>query len=91
MLAVHPDLETLTIRDLAAILHCAEKTIRNALSSTSRHHSVPKPLERYGSRRLLWRKKDVIVWLAARAHPEQQKPRRGRPTKAETRARRAAA
>ncbi|TCI11414.1 DNA-binding protein [Dyella soli] len=77
------------IDDLSALLHRPQHTIRNDASRAP--HRLPPRCVLPGQRRLLWRKDDVMAWLAAAVVPSmpeqaqspQQLPRRrGRPPKA---------
>lgn len=88
--------EMLDVDDLAALLHRQAQTIRNDASRAP--YRLPPRCALPGQKRLLWRKDDVLTWLAAAVtvehgpmSPEAPRPRRGRPTKAEQRARLAAA
>jgi hypothetical protein len=92
--------ETLTVEDMAVLLHKDVTSIRSDVLRNPR--SLPPVLRLPGNRRLLWRRTDVDVWLAAHVvgGPAAASPcsadlpprrRRGRPTKAEQIARREAA
>ncbi|GAB2808118.1 hypothetical protein GCM10027021_35920 [Dyella kyungheensis] len=87
--------EMFDVDDLAALLHRQVHTIRNDASRAP--YRLPPRCALPGQKRLLWRKDDVLAWLAAAVAVETQpmsseapRPRRGRPTKAEQRARLAA-
>lgn len=88
--------EMFDVDDLAALLHRQVHTIRNDASRAP--YRLPPRCVLPGQKRLLWRKDDVLAWLAAAVaiehgpmSSEAPRPRRGRPTKAEQRARLAAA
>ena len=81
----------LTVDQLSQYLHKSVASIRS--DATRNPQSLPPICRLPGTKRLLWRMEDVERWLAAHvegmpiapaiAVPDQHRPRRGRPTKAE--------
>ena len=62
-----PELQTLTIKDLAKILNKSEKTIKNDVSRAPER--LPPRLRIPGSDRVLWRAKTVCEWLEKHEEP----------------------
>jgi len=84
--------EMFDVDDLAALLHRQVHTIRNDASRAP--YRLPPRCVLPGQKRLLWRKDDVLAWLAAAVAVEPRstsseapRSKRGRPTKVEQRAR----
>ena len=83
-----PDI--LKIEDLSALLGKEATTIRTCATAVKYAHLIPRPFKMPHSRRLYWRKEDVVAWLSK---SETVWPggksgacstlRRGHPTKAE--------
>lgn len=89
----------LTVDDLATFLHKSVTSIRSDVSRNPL--SLPPICRLPGTKRLLWRREDVELWLSAHVDHTppnslihaQQEPgaRRGRPTKAQQISKRRAA
>jgi hypothetical protein len=85
----------LTVDQLAKCLHKSVASVRS--DATRNPRSLPPICRLPGTKRLLWRVEDVEQWLAEHVDGlavaigapayDQQRPRRGRPTKAEAVAR----
>ncbi|CAJ4529296.1 Uncharacterised protein [Burkholderia pseudomallei] len=81
----------LTVEQLSQYLHKSVASIRS--DATRNPQSLPPICRLPSTKRLLWRLEDVEDWLAAHVEgvsrqvalvsPGDQRPRRGRPTKAE--------
>lgn len=81
----------LTVDHLSLYLHKSVASIRS--DATRNPLSLPPICRLPGTKRLLWRVEDVEHWIAEHVQgisiaaaivvSEQQRPRRGRPTKAE--------
>jgi predicted DNA-binding transcriptional regulator AlpA len=83
------ELKTLRVEQLAEILGKTPGSIMNDLGRAP--HRLPPPLRIPGVHRVLWREVDVKAWLQRHVAPvatlpavaqDQDRPRRGRPTKA---------
>lgn len=80
-----PDI--LRIEELSALIGKAATTIRTCATNAKYAHLIPRPFKLPGSRRLCWRKEDVLAWIQ-RANPVQPiehnvSVRLGPPTKVE--------
>lgn len=63
-----PDI--LKIEELSALIGKATTTIRTCATNAKYAHLIPRPFKLPGSRRLCWRKEDVLAWIQ-RANPVQ--------------------
>ena len=78
----------LFIEELSAAIGKTETTIRTCATNAKYAHLIPRPFKLPHSRRLAWYQDDVLKWLQAATPVGPERPRRrGRPTKAEQRAR----
>lgn len=75
--------EVIFVEELSLLIGKTASTIRTCATNQKYQHLIPRPSKFPGSRRLYWRRADVIA-RAATGTVVKPAPKRGRPTKQES-------